>query len=201
MGESAERSRDKKPAPAGDSRLQQVSISGLGSLGLRNYPENPKYSPNPVLVHSALRSCAAGLLGEDALHIYHMAERSGAFRVQVEGGKPKEKHMQARYLTQNVENLVASLASPRCISALAPFMQHVRSSNRPLAMTRALHTACLAAALWARHEETALHFLHTRHDEELHCELSQREKKMILSYALRCLSDRYSPSTEALAEG
>lgn len=205
-----ERSRDSREMEegmGGRSELSQESLlveeasaPGLGPPGLRGYPEYPKSPPSPVLIHAALRSCAAGSLGEDALQIFHMAESCGAFAVHEEGGVPKQAHMQAAHMARNAENIVISLASPKCISALVPFVQHVRSSSLPIAITHSLHTACMAAALWARHEETAVFFLNLRHDEELHRELSPLGRAAVLSRALKYVSDRFHPSKEDLAE-
>jgi hypothetical protein len=173
----------------------------LGPLGVREYSQTPKYTPAPVLVHAALRSCAAGLLGEDALQIYQLVEvRGSPQHVNERSGRPSKMDGTVADTARNAEAVVTALASSRCIQALVPFVQHLRSGNKPLALSHSLHTACLASALFAGDEESTLYFLRMRHDEELHRILTKEETEVLLSKALSSVSKTFQPTPEVEEE-
>jgi hypothetical protein len=176
-----------------DEQTMQISTDDAPSTP-RPYPSVLSYPPSPALVHAAFHACAQAFLGEDSLQIMHLVGRAtGGFVVKERSGVPRQGGIAAGAAARDVECVVMSLATPHYVTALPSTIAYLRSSNRPVAVGRRLHELCLAAALWAGDEGTALHFLdHQRHDEEQHRALNEEERQALLVAAVDTACARFS---------
>ena len=191
-----------KPTEAVDLFFLCVSRGRDSEAGsTSNVPYHQKL--NSVLVSAALRACADGGLGHQALQILSLSEESGlrynlaqtpqGTRYSPDGKGDSEPprlcvslsaiegagslFARAGDAVRDVDNVVRALASPTFIDALPNFLAIVRAGRqRPVAITPALHRTCLAAALHAQHAPTVLHFLEHGPDEPLPAGTSARQQ-------------------------
>ena len=143
-------------------RLFELSMKSEGMDRAKSGERNDV----PVLVDAVLQLCAQGRMGREALKVVAWVDDSFPSLSVLRGSQKNALGL-----------VIAALASPQCITLLPPLLQILRSGQQPLAITRRVYTACLAAALVAGNQEVYQILWEHQHDGEIEASRGEIEEE------------------------